>query len=154
MRTCGCSRFRAFVHAAAVTACVLAAGSAHPCAAKVVRVEVSAKPADLQPRTTDAFARLVRRELERLELAPDHDAQDYVLSATLVELTTQADRSRATTTCAVSVALRQEQDGAVRAVLRGRARASDAKSRADLTRAAAMEAAVHSALSRLEQALR
>jgi hypothetical protein len=135
-----------------IAACLLCAGSAR--ASSGLRVEVSAKPPQVPPRTTTAFERLVRQEVDRLGIDGEHQSGSYVLSAKLVELKTQSDARLATSVCAVSATLRHEQDGAIRAVLRGRARASNTKSRADWTRMAAMEGAVRSALSRLEEALR
>jgi hypothetical protein len=91
--------------------------------------------------------------VQRLSLRPRRDGKTYVLSAALVELTTRSRHDRVTTTCSVSLALRDRTSGCMRAVMRGSAHATDARRRAPDTRAAAMRVAVLTALSRLPGAL-
>ena len=138
---------------AAVLAALLSGGSAQAASSKVVRVEVSASQAHQEPALAHEFERVVRREVSRLSLAPGRKGRRYVLAATLVELKTQSRQDLATATCRVSFTVRDQRGGRMRAILRGRARASNAKSRAFRLRSEAMQAAVHSALSRLPSVL-
>jgi len=131
-----------------------AAGVVRASVPSVVRVEVSAPNAQSAPGVEAVFERIVRRELARRRLPMVEADRKYVLSARLLKLTTEPEGGSVTASCAVSATLRDHRSGGIRAILRGRARASDARDRADSTRVAAMEAAVHGALTGLERALR
>jgi len=128
-------------------------GIANASVPPVVRVEVAAPPAPSVPDVEAIFERIVRRELARQQLPVGARDRRYVLSAKLVRLTTEPEGGSVTASCSVLATLRDHQSGGIRAILRGRARASDARDRADSTRMAAMQAAVHGALAGLERAL-
>ena len=114
------------------------------------REEASVVPGQADGADPSTFEQVVKREFARLEVDDTHCPSKCVLSATLVRLRTQPRGNLVTASCSVSATLRERSSGSIRAVLRGRARASDGKVRTERTRAAVMEAAVHSALSRLE----
>ena len=130
-----------------------AGGVAQASVPSVVKVEVSAPPARSVPDGEAVFERIVLRELARQRLPAGEVDGEYVLSAKLLRLTTETEAGGVITSCSVSATLREHRDGAIRAILRGRARASDVKTRIDSTRLAAMQAAVRGALSGLERAL-
>src|SRR5262245_32107714 len=87
---------------------------------KVVVGEVGARVAGSSelPR---ALRRALERELSALSLGRAPRAKGFVLSASLVKLEHQADE---TVSCTVSVVLREQKGGAIRAILEGRARAA------------------------------
>jgi hypothetical protein len=114
------------------------------------RVEVSVTPGQSGETDASTFEQIVLSEVSRLDIDEAHCPSSCVLSATLVKLKTQSSGNLVTASCSVSATVRERSSGSIRAVLRGRARAKDGKVRAKRTREVVMEAAVHSALSRLE----
>ncbi len=95
---------------------------------------------------------LVNSELEALRL-PESSRQRYLLDVSLDELKTVRDGHRMETVCAVSATLRDAEGGALRAILKGRARAGESGSRSQRGRAAALSGAVRSALRRVPEAV-
>ena len=77
-----------------------------------------------------------------------------MLSATLVRLDSVIASDSVRATCVVSVALLRDNGATLHAVIRGRATAEESKVHADAARADALRAAVHSAITRVPQALR
>ena len=98
------------------------------------------------------FRSAVRQELSRVALnAKPKDP--YVVSATLVELTVSKSGHTAETVAVVSASLHNEKTGTLRALLRGKARAKDARTASSRATHAALRAAVRSALKRVPEAL-
>ena len=135
---------------AATTAALLTLTYSGAAAPDAWRVEVSVTPGQSDGTDPATFEEVVRLEFARLDPDDGHCPSKCVLSTTLVRLNTEPSGDLVTASCSVSATLRERRSGSIRAVLRGRARASDGKVRTAQTRKAAMEAAVHSALSRLE----
>jgi hypothetical protein len=100
------------------------------------------------------FRRLVVRELGRLDLEGVRSDDRYVLSAALVQMTTEEDDGQAESTAVVSATLRRERGGTLHAMLEGRARAVDGPHRAKSAEHNAMRAAVRVALTRVPEALK
>ncbi len=141
-------RLRLLSAATAIALLTLTSGGA--AAPDAWRVEVSVVPGQSGGTDPSTFEEVVRREFAQLDPNDAHCPSTCVLSTTLVRLNTEPSGNLVTASCSVSATLREQRSGSIRAVLRGRARASDGKVRAARTRQAVMEAAVHSALSRLE----
>jgi len=91
-----------------------------------------------------ALKNALQAEIRDLDLRGAH--KDAILSVSLVTL----DADRAQATCVISATLRS-RDGALFAVLEGRARAQGGS---DHVSESAMRGAVHGALSRVPEALR
>ena len=109
-----------------------------------VGTRVAGDHADL-PR---ALRRVLEREIANLVLQQAPRAKRFVLSASLVKLERQEDK---TVSCMVSVVLREKKSGAIRAILEGRARATIEGSEGE---SAALEAAARASIASLPEALR
>ena len=133
--------------AAAVLLTITSSGAAAP---ETWRVEVSVVREHADGTDPAAFEQVVRHEIGQLDFDAAYCPSQCVLSTTLVSLATVPSGDVVTASCSVSAAVRERRSGSLRAVIRGRAQASGGKVRVERTRQAAMEAAVHSALSRLE----
>jgi len=101
-----------------------------------------------------AFRDAVETELERMDLRDAKKQERMVVSASLVRLDTETREGRAWTTCVVSATLRKARDGALVAVLQGKARAEDSASQAPANELAALRAAVRSAVRGIRTAIR
>jgi hypothetical protein len=99
------------------------------------------------------FRKVVERELEQIDLTQVKTRDRFVLEATITKLETRATSERTEATCIVSGVLARKSGGAVRAILRGRARVQDGPKQVQAAERAAVEGAVRSALSRVEEAL-
>jgi len=135
---------------AAISAALCMLVSSTAAAPDTWRVEVSVIPGQSGDTDESTFEQIVLREVSRLDIHRAHCPSSCVLSATLVKLRTRSRGSLVTASCSVSATVRERSSGSIRAVLRGRARASDGKVHAEQTRRVVMEAAVHGALTRLE----
>jgi hypothetical protein len=133
---------------AMLLACTLASEAKAP-AVSIGRItsEVAKKP-----ELSRALASAVKSELRKLDLSSAKER--FVLSASLVRLDAVTEDNRVEVTAEVNGELARKVGGSVRAVFRGRARASDAKSAAKSTELAALEGAVRSAMKNLPQAVR
>jgi hypothetical protein len=141
---------------ALAAASALLVGPAAAAPTELVRVEFSARHAQRSPHEARQFETLVKRGVQRLALErvrDDRDDEAYVLSAALLKLRTHSRQDRVTSSCSVSLALRDQRSGIMRAVMRGNAHATDARRHASGTRATAMRVAVRTALSRLPSVL-
>jgi len=108
-------------------------------------------------QTPEVRARL--RSLLRAELSATNFAQvkahrHFVLSATLERLDSVLAADSVRTTCVVSVALLADHGLTLHAVIRGRATAEGSKAHADGAQSDALRAAVHSAITRVPEAIR
>jgi hypothetical protein len=121
--------------------------------APVVLGKVSTKLRSQHWLKPPEFRRLVERQLEQLDISGVKAKDRYVLEATVTKLETRTTKDKAEATCIVSGTLMRKKGGAVRAILRGRARAQDAPSKTRRAEQAAVEGAIHSALSRVGEAL-
>ncbi len=135
--------------AAATPASTLSAKAAPP----VVLGKVSTKLRSQHWLKPPEFRRLLERELAQLDMTQVKTTDRFVLEATVTKLETRTTSEKTEATCIVSGMLTRKAGGAVRAILRGRARASDAPSNKRAAERAAVEGAVHSALSRVGEAL-
>jgi hypothetical protein len=100
------------------------------------------------------YAALVRSaaedELRALDVHRVHRARPVIVSVSLVRLETHVEpRTRAT--CVVSAVLRDARQGAVFAILEGKAQAMDGERRA--LEKSALQGAMHGALGRIPEAL-
>lgn len=98
------------------------------------------------------FRSEVTRQLQTIELQPVRPHEALVLSASLVELETHRAGNRAKSSCVVSATLRKK-NGALVAILRGKARAEDAFTAKSANEIAALRAAIRSTLRGIPQAL-
>ncbi|MFW5741060.1 MAG: hypothetical protein ACOC1F_11915 [Myxococcota bacterium] len=101
-----------------------------------------------------AFKSEVVRQLRSIDLSDIPDAKHVVLSASLTRLDTRRDGRRAHSSCVVSATLTKKEDGALVAILRGKARAEDHVHEQTSNELAVMRAAVHSAMRGIPNALR
>jgi hypothetical protein len=101
-----------------------------------------------------AFRETVKSELGRLDFSAVGNKEHYVLSAALVQMSTRSTDGQSESTAVVSATLRREKGGDLRAMIRGRAQATDDSAKSSAAERSAMQAAVRSALRRLPEALR
>jgi hypothetical protein len=97
---------------------------------------------------------LLSAELSATDFAQVKTHDRYVLSTTLLRLDSVLASDSVRATCVVSVALLRDNGATLHAVIRGRATAEESKGHADVAQSDALRAAVHSAISRVPQALR
>ncbi len=126
--------------------------SALPSEAKAPAVTVGRITSEKKPSLQDELKTAVRSELRKLDLSSA--TEHFVLSASLVKLDVQTGSSEVQITAEVNAQLARKAGGTLRAVFRGRARATDAKSAAKSAELAALQGAVRSAIKNLPQAVR
>jgi len=97
---------------------------------------------------------MLSEELATTNFANVKTRERFLLSATLVRLDSIVDRDSVRSTCVVSVALLRDKGATLHAVIRGHATAEEAKGRVESAQSDALRAAVHSAITRVPQALR
>ena len=100
------------------------------------------------------FRAAVVRELDHIDFGKAEPRERFVLSAALVRLHASASRDGTEATCVVSATLRRARGGELHAILRGRAKALDGAHRTREAEIDAMNAAVHSALHRVPEAMK
>jgi hypothetical protein len=98
-----------------------------------------------------ALRLVLEREIANLALGRAPRSKRFVLSASLVKLEHQAATDTESVSCTVSVVLREQRSGAIRAILEGRARAT---AQGDEGESVALEAAARAAIASLPDALR
>lgn len=126
--------------------CHAAAADSRPVALGEIRILQKGEP-DLKSRFKSALI----KEFSTVHLPPS--AERYILSVSLLRLSSETSRIGATSTCAVSAVLRKEGTGVLYARISGRARARQSQSRRRASEQLAMHGAVRSALSRVAMAL-
>jgi hypothetical protein len=97
---------------------------------------------------------MLNAELSATSFAQVKTHEHFVLSTTLVRLDSVVASDSVRATCVVSVALLRDHGATLHAVIRGRATAEDSKANAAVAQSDALRAAVHSAITRVPQALR
>ncbi len=97
---------------------------------------------------------MLSEELAATNFANVKTHERFPLSATLVRLDNVVDHESVRSTCVVSVALLRDKGATLHAVIRGRATAEEAKGEVEAAQSDALRAAVHSAITRVPQALR
>lgn len=107
-----------------------------------------------RPEVRSELRSLLRAELSAVDFAQVKSHQRFVLSATLLRLDSVQATGSVRATCVLSVALLRDGGATLHAVIRGRATAEESTSHADAAQSDALRAAVHSAMSRVPQALR
>jgi hypothetical protein len=95
---------------------------------------------------------LLSAELSATDFAQVKTRERFVLSATLVRLDSVVASDSVRATCVLSVALLRDHGATLHAVIRGRATAEESK--ASEAQSDALRAAVHSAITRVPQAMR
>ena len=100
------------------------------------------------------FRAAVKRELSRIDFGEARTRERFVLSAALVRLHAARRDDGTEATCVVSATLRRARGGELHAILHGRAKAVDGARRTREAEIDAMNAAVHSALRRVPEALK
>lgn len=95
--------------------------------------------------------RVLEREIASLALRQASRSRRFVLSASLVKLEHQATTDSESVSCTVSVVLREQKSGAIRAIIEGRARATLQGNEGE---AVALEAAARAAIASLPDAVR
>jgi hypothetical protein len=106
------------------------------------------------PEVRRELRSVLNAELSATDFAQVKTREHYVLSATLVRLDSVVASDSVRATCVVSVALLRDHGATLHAVISGRATAEVAKGRAAVAQSDALRAAVHSAITRVPQALR
>ena len=109
------------------------------------------------PEVRRQLRAMLNTELSKTDFAQVKTHEHFVLSATLVRLdsivaTDASDSVRAT--CVVSLAVLRDNGATLHAVIRGRATAEESKAHADTAQSDALRGAVHSAITRVPQAIR
>jgi hypothetical protein len=107
-----------------------------------------------KPEVRTEMRALLRAELSSTDFARVKTNEHYMLSATLVRLDSALSPDSVRATCVVSVALLRDGGATLYAVIHGRATADDARAHAEAAQSDALRAAVHSAMTRVPQALR
>jgi len=97
---------------------------------------------------------MLNEELAAADFAHVKTRERFVLSATLVRLDNVVERDSVRSTCDVSVALLRDKGATLHALIRGRATAEEGKGQVESAQSDALRAAVHSAITRVPQALR
>jgi hypothetical protein len=105
------------------------------------------------PQVQAELRSLLRAELSATDFAQVKTHDRFVLSATLVRLDSVLASDSVRATCVISVALLRDNGATLHAVIRGRATAEESKTQADVARSDALRGAVHSAITRVPQAL-
>jgi hypothetical protein len=122
-------------------------------AAPVVVGEVTSGGAGLDGATLGLFRKLVEREIGRLELDQGLRPEGFVFSASLVRLDAHATHGGAHASCVVAGALRRAGTGAIVALMHGSGSVDGERDALAVTRARALEVAVHGAVRRVPEAL-
>jgi hypothetical protein len=142
---------RRFLGAALLTA-MLASAWASDAKAPTVTVGAITSEVATKPEIRRELKSAIVSELGKLDLS--NAKERFVLSAALVTLETVTERDHVQTTCVVNAQLAKKAGGTLRAVFRGRARATDAKNAVKTAELAALQGAVKSAMRGLPQAVR
>jgi len=106
------------------------------------------------PEVRTQLRSMLNAELSATDFAQVKTRDHFLLSATLVRLDSVVASDSVRATCVVSVALLRDNGTTLHAVIRGRATAQDSKAHADVAQTDALRAAVHSAITRVPQAIR
>jgi hypothetical protein len=106
------------------------------------------------PEVRSQLRSLLSAELSATDFAQVKTHERYVLSATLVRLDSVVASDSVRATCVLSVALLRDQGATLHAVISGHATAEESKGHAGEAQTDALRAAVHSAITRVPQALR
>ena len=106
------------------------------------------------PEVRAQLRALLSAELSATDFAQVKTHDRFLLSTTLVRLDSVVAFDSVRATCVVSVALLRDNGATLHALIRGRATAEESKAHADLALSDALRAAVHSAITRVPQALR
>ena len=128
-----------------------------PAQAPAVDIPVFLGDVGVGNHTADVRSQLrsmLNAELSKTDFAQVKTHDHYLLSATLVRLDSVVAAESVRATCVVSVAILRDNGATLHAVVRGRATAEESKAHAEAARSEALRAAVHSAITRVPQALR
>ena len=106
------------------------------------------------PEVRAQLRSMLNAELSATDFAQVKTHDHFLLSATLVRLDSVVASDSVRATCVVSVALLRDNGATLHAVIHGRATAEESKAHADVARSDALRAAVHSAITRVPQAIR
>jgi hypothetical protein len=126
-----------------------------PAPAPAVEVPVFLGDVGVGKQTPEVRAQLrslLSAELSATDFAQVKTHERFVLSATLVRLDSVVASDSVRATCVLSVALLRDHGATLHAVIRGRATAEESK--ASEAQSDALRAAVHSAITRVPQAMR
>jgi hypothetical protein len=115
----------------------------------VVVGEVGTRVVGVNADLPKALRRVLEREIPNLALHRPPRSKRFVLSASLVRL--ERLQNAEGVSCTVSIVLREQKSGAIRAILEGRARAT---LQGDEGEAVALEAAARAAIASLPEAVR
>lgn len=145
-------RCRGFVVSALALAATLSTVSAPAVESPVFLGDVGV--GERAPEVRRQLRSALNAELSATDFAQVKTRDHYVLSATLVRLDSVVASDSVRATCVVSVALLRDHGATLHAVISGRATAEMAKGTAAVAQSDALRAAVHSAITRVPQALR
>ena len=106
------------------------------------------------PEVRTQLRSMLNAELSATDFAQVKTHEHYVLSATLVRLDSVTASDSVRTTCVLSVAVLRDNGATLHAMIHGRATAEESKAQAAVAQSDALRAAVHSAITRVPQALR
>jgi hypothetical protein len=107
-----------------------------------------------KPEVRTELRSLLSAELAATDFAQVKTHDHFALSTTLVRLDSVVGADSVRATCVISVALLRDNGATLHAVIRGRATAEESKTQIGAAESDALRAAVHSALTRVPQALR
>jgi hypothetical protein len=143
----------ALVGTALLAAALGVAAPADAGSRSIARVEVQSMVTREGRDMRELLRSAVERELGRINWGSGKSRKSFVLSTSLVQLDTERDTKSSKASCMVSVSLRDEKQGALRAMIQGRARAEDSPNSVAQAEDAALEGAVRGAMKGLPETL-
>jgi hypothetical protein len=135
---------------AALALCPGADAAGQPIAAVEVSSQVSREGRDLRALVRGK----VESQLRNVRWGDARSGGPFVLSTSLVRLDTSTQDGAVTVACTVSMTLRDQKRGVLRAIVQGRAQAEDRADAARMAEEDAVRVAVRSAVSGLPEAIR
>lgn len=128
----------------------VADGAPHPIAAVEVATRVAREGRDMRA----VLKTKVEKQLQSVDWSQSREGGPFVLSTSLVRLDTDTSEGAARVTCAVSMTLRDQKRGVLRAMVEGRAHSEDRAESAAAAEDEALRVAVRGAVRSLPEAIR
>jgi hypothetical protein len=127
----------------------VADGAPQPIAAVEVSTQVAREGRDMRA----VLKTKVETQLQSVDWSKSREGGPYVLSTSLVRLDTDTSEGATKVTCAVSMTLRDQKRGVLRAIVQGRAHSEDRAESALAAEDEALQVAVRSAARSLPEAI-
>ena len=128
----------------------MADGASHPIATVEVSTRVAREGRDLRA----VLKSKVERQLQSVDFSSAREGGPFVLSTLLVRLDTDTSQGAAKVTCSVSMTLRDQKRGVLRALVEGRSHSEDRAESATQAEDEALRMAVRGAVRNLPDAIR